>query len=66
MVALELNQTTDAYYDGTKITDPFWVVRCSNSNCQREGWSVTHKETCSKCGQPAVSTPANVDKKSPA
>lgn len=56
----------NTYFDGTKITAPFWMVKCLNPECKHEGWSVTYKETCSKCGQPAVSTPANVDKKSPA
>lgn len=56
----------NTYFDGTKITDPFWMVKCLNPECKHEGWSVTYKETCSRCGQPAVSTPANVDKKSPA
>lgn len=59
----ETYNQANTYFDGTKITAPFWVFRCSNPDCKWEGWSVTHKTTCKKCGQPAVSTPANVDKK---
>lgn len=37
------------YGDGvTKVTDPFWEVKCKN--CGHNTWSVTYKDKCSKCG----------------
>ncbi len=50
------------YQDGiTKVTDPFYVVRCS---CGHAGWSCTYKTECSKCGSKTIQCfTANEEKK---
>lgn len=41
------------YMDGiTKITDPFWEVKCKH--CGHTAWSVTYKNKCSKCGKNVI------------
>lgn len=54
------------YSDGTPVTAPFWIVKCTETACLHETWAVLYHDTCLKCGQPAVCIPANQDKKLPA
>lgn len=54
------------YSDGTPVTAPFWLVKCTEPVCLHETWAVLYHDTCLKCGQPAVCIPANQDKKLPA
>ncbi|MBU5331441.1 hypothetical protein KQI61_04465 [Anaerocolumna aminovalerica] len=53
----------NTYPDGTRITAPFYLFKCTNNNCKYEAWAVMHKETCPKCGQAAECYPANQNKK---
>jgi hypothetical protein len=42
------------YSDGiTKITDPFWVVKCFT--CGYEGWNLIHTDSCTECGSEDIS-----------
>ncbi len=52
------------YSDGTPITAPFWVVKCTS--CSFHGWTVLRHDTCPECGEKAECIPANKDKKMPA
>lgn len=52
------------YSDGTHITSPFWVIRCTS--CNYAGWNTQKTTTCTKCGAEATCVPANEDKKKPA
>ena len=47
----------NTYSDGTRITAPFYVIRCTS--CGHEGWCVIKKNICSKCGKEAICIPAN-------
>lgn len=56
----------NTYSDGTPITAPFWVVRCTSSTCKHAGWDTHKSNICKKCGAEATCVPANEDKKKPA
>jgi hypothetical protein len=56
----------NTYTDGTRITAPFYVLKCTDNKCRHETWAVLYKETCPKCGQPAECLSAKQDKKLPA
>jgi hypothetical protein len=54
----------NTYSDGTSITAPFWVVKCTN--CTYKNWSVLKHDKCPECGAPATCAPANEEKNIPA
>ena len=49
------------YADGTKITDPFFLKKCTS--CGYEVLSTRKSNICSKCNSEAVCIPANEVKK---
>jgi hypothetical protein len=50
------------YNDGiTKVTDPFWTVKCPD--CGYDGWSLTYMDGCPICSSPdAVYTNPTIKK----
>lgn len=57
-----MEMVNDTYSDGTKVTSPFYVKKCTN--CGREVWTTQKSNICSKCKSEAVCYPANEKKES--